>query len=380
MSHRKFEAPRHGNLGFLPRKRCRRGRGRIKAFPRDDASKPCHLTGFIGFKAGSTHVVRQLNRPKSTRHEAEALECVTVLDCPPMRVVGVVGYVETPRGLRTLTTVWAKTLDEGVKRRFYKNWYRSKQRAFNSHTSNFDDKEFNKKLALIAKHCQIVRVICHTQMQHVPITQKKAHIIEIQVNGGSIADKIQYARNLLTKEIKIGDIFEEGECLDCISISKGKGFKGTVSRYHVRILPRKSNHYVRGIGCISSWNPRRIEWTVPRAGQKGFHHRTEMNKRIYRLDNGKSGKSASTEYDITDKDITPMGGFPHYGVVSNDFLMIRGSVVGPKKRAVTLRKTLVKPKRSVLTEELNIKFIDTSSKMGHGQFQVSAEKKSFFGR
>jgi large subunit ribosomal protein L3e len=39
-----------------------------------------------------------------------------------MIVVGVVGYVKTPRGLRSLNTVWAEHLSDEVKRRFYKNW------------------------------------------------------------------------------------------------------------------------------------------------------------------------------------------------------------------------------------------------------------------
>lgn len=62
-SHRKFEAPRHGSLGFLPRKRTRRHRGKVKSFPRDDKAKPCHLTAFLGYKAGMTHIVREVTRP-----------------------------------------------------------------------------------------------------------------------------------------------------------------------------------------------------------------------------------------------------------------------------------------------------------------------------
>ncbi|KAF9381481.1 60S ribosomal protein L3, partial [Mortierella sp. AD011] len=50
-SHRKFERPRHGSLGFLPRKRAARHRGKAKSFPKDDASKPVHLTAFMGYKA-----------------------------------------------------------------------------------------------------------------------------------------------------------------------------------------------------------------------------------------------------------------------------------------------------------------------------------------
>ena len=53
MSHRKFEHPRHGNLGFLPKKRAARHRGKVKSFPQDDPKKPVHLTAFLGYKAGS---------------------------------------------------------------------------------------------------------------------------------------------------------------------------------------------------------------------------------------------------------------------------------------------------------------------------------------
>jgi large subunit ribosomal protein L3e len=69
-----------------------------------------------------------------------------------------------------------------------------------------------------------------------------------------------------------------------------------------------------------------------------------MNKKIYRI--GKSALSgvknnASTNADLTDKNITPLGGFPHYGVVRNDFIMVRGCVIGPKKKVLMLRKSLV---------------------------------------
>lgn len=62
-SHRKFSAPRHGHLGFLPHKRSRRHRGRVKTWPRDDPSQPVHLTAFLGYKAGMTHTLREVHRP-----------------------------------------------------------------------------------------------------------------------------------------------------------------------------------------------------------------------------------------------------------------------------------------------------------------------------
>jgi len=107
MSHRKFEHPRHGNLGFLPKKRSCRHRGQVKSFPKDDPKKPVHLTAFVGYKAGMTHIVREVNKPGSKLNKKEAVEAVTILETPPIVVIGLVGYIETPRGLRTLTTVWA---------------------------------------------------------------------------------------------------------------------------------------------------------------------------------------------------------------------------------------------------------------------------------
>jgi len=130
MSHRKFEAPRRGSLGFLPRKRSKRHRGRIRKFPKDDPKQKCHLTAFLGYKAGMTHIVREAEKPGSKIHKKEIVEAVTIVETPPICVIGIVGYVETPKGLRTLTTVWANHLNEEVLRRFYKNWYRSKKKAF----------------------------------------------------------------------------------------------------------------------------------------------------------------------------------------------------------------------------------------------------------
>merc|ERR1711966_51804 len=92
MSHRKFEAPRHGSLGFLPRKRCKRNRGKVKTFPKDDASKECHFTAFAGYKAGMTHITREVDKPGSKAHKKEVCEAVTVIETPPLGVVGVVGY------------------------------------------------------------------------------------------------------------------------------------------------------------------------------------------------------------------------------------------------------------------------------------------------
>merc|ERR1711885_54400 len=121
------------------------------------------------------------------------------------------------------------------------------------------------------------------------------------------------------------------------------------------------------VACIGAWHPSRVAFSVARSGQKGYHHRTDINK------------NAATEVDITDKSINPVGGFVHYGLVKNDFVLIKGGVIGPKKRAITLRKSLLKQTSRAALENVNLKFIDTTSKMGHGRFQTPEEKKSFMG-
>merc|ERR1712179_413718 len=87
----------------------------------------------------------------------------------------------------------------------------------------------------------------------------------------------------------------------------------------------------------------------------------------------------ATDYDLADKAITPMGGFPHYGEVKQDFIMLKGCCMGPKKRVLTLRKSLLTHTKKRALEKINLKFIDTSSKFGHGRFQTPQDKAAFMG-
>lgn len=381
MSHRKFRAPRHGSLGFLPKKRTRHHRGRIRSFPKDNSSVPPHLTAFIGFKAGMTHCVREIERPGSKLHKKEAVEAVTILECPPMVGVGVVGYVATPNGLRTLTTVWASHLGDEVKRRFYKNWYKCKRKAFTKYAKKAAEKpqDIEFELNRIKDYCQVVRLLAHTQIRKVKLRQKVAQLLEIQVNGGDVAAKVQFAKEYFEKEIEIAKVFTEGETVDICGATKGHGYEGVVARWGVTRLPRKTHRGLRKVACIGAWHPARVKFTVARAGQRGYHHRTEINKRILRIGTKGDAKSASTDADLTEKSITPVGGFPHYGEVNEDWLMIKGCVAGTKKRPVTIRKSLLNVTKRFLLEPLNVKFIDTSSKYGHGRFQTIDEKERFLG-
>lgn len=104
----------------------------------------------------------------SELHKKETCEAVTLIEAPPMVVVGVVGYIKTPRGLRRLTTVWAQHLSEDVKRRFYKNWCKSKQKAFTKYSTKYESEEgkkgINTRLEKMKKYCSVIRVLAHTQV------------------------------------------------------------------------------------------------------------------------------------------------------------------------------------------------------------------------
>jgi len=381
MSHRKFERPRHGSLGFLPKKRCVRQRGKVKSFPKDDPSKPPHLTAFLAYKAGMTHILRDVDKPGSKAHKKEVVEAVSVLETPPMIVVGVVGYVSTAQGLRALKTVWAEHLNDELKRRFYKNWYRSKKKAFTKYVKKYADgaKDINAALDEIKKYCQVVRVIAHTQIRKLKIGQKKAHMMEIQVNGGDVAAKVDFAQGMFEKQVPVDGVFAENEMLDVIGVSKGHGYEGVVTRWGVTRLPRKSHRGLRKVACIGAWHPAKVQFSVARAGQNGYHHRTEMNKKVYKLGKGGVENNATTEFDLTEKSITPVGGFPHYGQVREDYMLLKGNIIGPKKRVITLRKSLFEQTKRDAVEEVTLKFIDTSSKFGHGRFQTLDEKAKFMG-
>jgi large subunit ribosomal protein L3e len=351
------------------------------------------LTAFLGYKAGCTHILREVNKPGSKLHKKEAVEAVTIIEAPPMNVVGLVGYVKTPRGLRSLTTVWTEHLEEGLKRRFYKNWYRSKKKAFTRYAAKVADesnKDREKELARMKKYCQVIRVLAHTQIKKLKFRQKKAHLAEIQVNGGTVPQKVDWGLGLFERKVPVDTVISQNDMIDTIGVTQGHGFEGVVARWGVRRLPRKTHRGLRKVACIGAWHPSRVQYQVARAGQKGYHHRTEINKKVYKI--GKAARTAdekdkkepinfnaTTTADGTQKVITPIGGFPHYGEVNEDYVMIKGSVAGAKKRVITLRKSLLPQTSRNALEDIQLKWIDTAAKFGHGRFQTRDEKRKFFG-
>ena len=149
--------------------------------------------------------------------------------------------------------------------------------------------------------------------------------MEIKVGGKcSVEEKFEYAKSMLGKEFAAKDVFQEGQFVDVIAVTKGKGFAGVVKRFGVKIKHHKSRKSKREVGSIGPWHPPFVMRTVPRAGQLGYFRRTVYNLRILRI--GEDGS-----------EITPKGGFTHYGVIRGNYIMLSGSTPGPPKRLIRLR-------------------------------------------
>uniref|UniRef100_A0A2I3H7K5 60S ribosomal protein L3 n=1 Tax=Nomascus leucogenys TaxID=61853 RepID=A0A2I3H7K5_NOMLE len=212
------------------------------------------------------------------------------------------------------------------------------------------------------KYCQVIRVIAHTQMHLRPLHQKKR----------------------LEQQVPVNQVFEQDEMIKVIGVTKGKGYKGVTSCWHTKKLPHKTHRGLCKVACIGTWHLAHVAFSVARTGQKGYHHGTEINKKIYKIGQGypiTDGKliknNASIDYDLSDKSINPLGGFVHCGKVTNDFVMLKGYVVGTKKQVLTLCKSLLVQTKWQALEKIDLKFIDTTSKFGHCHFQTMEEKKAF---
>jgi len=263
------------------------------------------------------------------------------------------------------------------------------RKAFTHYAAKVNDensKHKEEQLGKLSKHCNVIRVLAHTQIDKIGLRQKKAHLMEIQINGGkTVAEKVKWAESLLEKKFPIKDVFSQDDMIDVIGVTKGHGFEGVVTRWGVTRLPRKTHRGLRKVACIGAWHPARVAFHVARAGQRGYHHRTEMNKKIYMVgvaakgEDGKTVFNGQTKFDLTEKTINPLGGFPHFGEVNEEFIMLKGSVAGPKKRVLTLRRSLLAQTKRSATEKITVKWIDTASKIGHGRFQSKSEKDKFLG-
>ena len=323
--------PRRGSMGYSPRKRARAETPHIKSWP-EGRDKP-KIQGFLGYKAGMTHAFVVDYRPTSTTSGREVVMPVSVVETPPIKIAAVRAYKKIIHGLQTTGEIWANKLDSELSKRL--------PLAKKEKKKNWD----------FTKDADEIRVLVYTQPKLVTgIPKKIPEIREMRISGGSIEDQIKYAKEILGKELKINDTLTEGDMLDILAITKGKGFQGAVKRWGVKLLTHKNSKHRRMIGTAGSWHPNWVQATVPQAGQMGYHQRTEYNKRVLKIgDNG--------------EDITPAGGFPHYGVVRNSYVLLHGSIPGPAKRLISMRDA-IRYQRGVKVEKPEVTYISTTSKQG----------------
>ncbi|MFX0000694.1 MAG: 50S ribosomal protein L3 [Candidatus Hodarchaeota archaeon] len=335
MAHRKKHAPRHGSLAFLPRKRATQVKGRIRNWL--DSSDEINFLGFAGFKAGMTHITYIEDQRNSPYYGKELMKPVTIIEVPPLILIGIRVYNKDDYGKYIVGELFTNEFNNFLSRKINL-----------PNLDNYDLKASKKEILKIMNDTSEIRGIFQTQPYQTSLPRKKPDIIEIKINSiKNSKDEFNFAYQNLGKEIRVRDVLTEGELVDVVGVTKGKGFQGPVKRFGVKILTRKNSKIRRAVACIGPWHPARVLYTVPRAGQLGFHQRIEYHKRIMLI-----GEN--------EEEINPKGGFLRYGKIQGDYILILGSIPGPKKRLIRLRKT-IRPLKSFVVDTPEITFISRES-------------------
>jgi large subunit ribosomal protein L3 len=304
-----IRSPRKGSMQYWPRKRAKSEIARVRTWP---VSKEIKMLGFAGYKAGMTHISIIDNSQSKNKGEKISVP-VTIIECPPMRIAGVRAYKKTED-----SSIAAKEVLAAPSKDLSRRLNISKKKSV------LDDLE--KELGVMSD----LMLIVETQPKKTGIGKKKPELFEMGVGGSSIEEKFNYVKENIGKELKVTDVFESGAVLDIKSITIGKGYQGPVKRFGVSIRGRKSEKTKRGPGSLGGWIAQgHSMYRVAFAGQMGYHRRTEYNKQILH---------------ISDKpeEVNPAGGIVRYGTVRNQFILVKGSIGGPKKRLIRFNLALRK--------------------------------------
>jgi large subunit ribosomal protein L3 len=261
----------------------------VKTWPHIEAEKPT-LLGYPGYKAGTLHVITIDDRAKTPNFGKPLFNLSSVISLPEAEVVGMRIYGHE-----------------------------------NGHDFVVSDVKAGKKGEPKAEKASRVAAVVSSVPADAGLSQKKPIVMEVGVGGGDLKAQMEYVQGMLGKRVKFADIFRAGMRVDVLGITKGKGFEGPVTRMGIKRKQHKSRKSVRAVGVIGPWHPAAVMYTVARAGQMGFHQRTETGKRILITGNAK------------DSPITPPGGFLHFGEVTGDYAVLRGSLPGPARRFVMVR-------------------------------------------
>ena len=311
MGHRRHSQPRRGSLAYLPRGRAKSMEARIRTWPEINPDEP-KLLGHAGFKAGCVQIVGIDDRDKTPNFGKQLVSLGTVIVTPPLLVVGIRGYKKNLNGLHAAFDIFAKDLPKHI------------SRILNTKTEGSNLDKVEKSIGKIHELFAIVAVFPRKSK----LEQKKPYVFEVRIRGGNIEKQFAFIKELLGKEVKIDQVFENGINVDAAAITKGKGWEGPITRWGVKKKQHKSRKSVREVGSLGPITPDNVMYTVPRAGQRGFHQRTEYNKRIMIMSN-----TESNEFKIN-----PDGGFKHFGLVDGDYIVVKGSVPGTYRRLIKLRQ------------------------------------------
>jgi len=313
MGHRRHSAPHRGSLAYLPRCRAKSMEARIRAWPKVNSDEP-KLLAHAGFKAGCVQIVNIDDREKTPNHGKQLVSLGTVIATPPILIIGIRGYSIDSRGKHAEFNYHADNLPKYI-----------------SQFITTKENSLNNSEKLLKKIKEIYAIIA-VRPKNAGLSQKKPYIFEVSVKGGDIKKQFTFLQGLLGKEVKIDQVFDVGTTVDTAAITKGKGWEGPITRWGVKRKQHKSRKSVREVGSLGPISPQYVMYTVPRAGQRGFHQRIEYNKRIMLMDNTENSKFK----------INPDGGFKHFGNVNGDFVIVRGSVPGTYNRLIKLRSQIRK--------------------------------------
>ena len=308
----KHNKPNRGSMAFSPSKRARSETPHISSWAAVEGDDP-KILGFAGYKVGMSHIMAVDYRKKSTTAGQEIRMPVTIVEIPPMKVIGTRGYIQDTYGLRTLTEAWEKKIDKDLERTL-------------PIPKGHNAKAAWKKMS--DSDLEEVRLLVHTQPRMVTgIPKKRPEIMEMAVGGGSVNSQIEFAKEMMGKEFTMSDFTQDGEMLDAIAVTTGYGFQGHVKRWGVKLLTHKNSKHRRMIGNLGPFSPGYVVSTVPQAGQTGYHQRTEYNKRLLKIGDNPD-------------EINPKGGFLNYGLIRGNYALLHGSLPGPSKRLIRFRKAV----------------------------------------
>ena len=287
------------------------------------------LLGFAGFKAGGIHILTVDDREKTPNFGKQLLNAATVIATPPIKIIGIRGYKRDLYGQHAIFDVYAKDLPKELSRKF---------------DAKSTDDGISKAESLLESASDLMAIVAISP-NSIGLGQKVPFVFEVAVSGKDPRSQYDYVKSLLGREIRNTDVFQIGQNIDVFGITRGKGIEGPITRFGVKRKQHKSRKSVRAVGTLGPISPAVVMYTVARQGQRGFHQRTEYNKRILIISN-------------TDKDaqnsINPPGGFKHFGLVKGDYIVVRGSVPGVPKRLVKMRQ----PIRSVSKKVLEPKVLE----------------------